>query len=304
MSKEVDFMPRKNRTLYPGAIYHVFDRGVDKQPVFHDDKDREKFLSILEELCFPYNFVLHAFCLMGNHYHILLQTYEANMPEIMQRVLCKYAKYFNTKYARVGYLFQDRYDDRNVYTEDYFVTLFRYFALNPVDDQVTKEPQDYVWSSYSDYYYKKNRYNFLCKDLFKALFNESNMSAEDVHDYVLCPKEELSLNYNFDTQLFRVKDAMFIPKLITNDERTELILEGIDALSLNFAKKRQMKAFFLKSYTTLTDKCILKLSDYSYTNSVSKICRDWKHWILDKEELLELRVELESKFVIPGVGFL
>ena len=288
-------MPRKNRELYQGAIYHVFDRGVAKQPVFHDDKDREKFLEIFEELCFAYNFVLHAFCLMGNHYHILLQTYEANMPEIMQRVLCKYAKHFNIKYSRVGYVFQDRYDDRNVYTEDYFATLFRYFALNPVEPDKEIEAQDYIWSSYHDYYYGKQRYSFLNKDLFSYLFEKYKMNKTDVYNYVSCNEADLALNYQFDSSYFRIKDQQKIPVLIDNKNRFLLIIEKLDSLNLKGHQRKRIIVYLMKKFTTVADKEIAKIAGYSSYKTLSRIYKKLKLGLSTDIELTDIVTGLVSK---------
>lgn len=282
-------LPRKDRKLYKGAIYHVFDRGVAKQKIFEDDRDREKFLEILEELHEAYNFVIHAFCLMGNHYHLLIQTYEANLPEIMQRFLCKYAKYFNVKYKRPGYLFQDRYDDRNVYTESYFATLFRYLALNPVKDNDVLEPQFCVWSSYYDYYHNKNRYQFIQRSLIDNLFFKYKMNAKEIHNYIVCSDEEVEQNYNFDTVSFGIKESVSAPPLLLDNEaRLRFIVEDVNSLDLSPWKRRPLLVFLLKKYTKIPDKQIARIVNYESHNSLSRIFKRVNASLLEDETLAAL----------------
>ena len=102
-------MSRPLRILYAGAFYHVTARGNEKKAIFKDERDRERFLLYAEAAVQRYGAVIHAYCLMDNHYHLLIQTPLANLSEIMQYINGSYTTYINTKRQRVGHLFQGRY---------------------------------------------------------------------------------------------------------------------------------------------------------------------------------------------------
>ena len=144
-------MARPLRIEYPGAFYHVTSRGNEQKDVFKSIKDREKFLSYLESAGTRYGAVIHAYCLMSNHYHLLLETPEGNLSQIMRHVNGAYTTYFNVKRKRAGHLFQGRYKAILVEADEYAVELSRYIHLNPVRAGKTSRPEEYQWSSYRDY---------------------------------------------------------------------------------------------------------------------------------------------------------
>lgn len=139
------------RIEYPGAFYHVTSRGNEKKDVFKSQKDREKFLSYLESATERYGAVVHVYCLMSNHYHLLMETPEGNLSQIMRHINGAYTNYFNTKRKRAGHLFQGRYKAILVEKEVYALELSRYIHLNPVRAGMVKVPEEYRWSSYCSY---------------------------------------------------------------------------------------------------------------------------------------------------------
>ncbi len=102
-------MARPLRIEYPGAFYHVTSRGNERKDIFKTDSDREKFLSYLESATDRYKAAIHVYCLMSNHYHILLETPSGNLSQIMRHINGAYTTYFNVKRKRSGHLFQGRY---------------------------------------------------------------------------------------------------------------------------------------------------------------------------------------------------
>ena len=138
----------KKRIRYPGAIYHIMGRGNRHMDIFTDEEDREYFLALLEDINGKYPFVIHSYCLMTNHYHILIETKENEIWHIMQRLLLNYTKYYNRKYNKDGHLFKGRYKACIVENDEYFLQTSRYIHLNPVRAKMIGYPQDYKWSSY------------------------------------------------------------------------------------------------------------------------------------------------------------
>ena len=154
-------MPRLPRVQFPGAYYHVYNRGVEQRPIFLDDMDRKMFLKLLSEETQQSYLKLFAYCLMENHYHLFLQITKPNLNLILQALQGRYAQYLNARYDRVGALFQGRYKSRWVNEDQYALTLLRYIHRNPLDANLVKNLEDYRWSSYLSYVGKLPRWNWL-----------------------------------------------------------------------------------------------------------------------------------------------
>ena len=138
-------MPRQFRVEEIG-FYHIINRGVERRDIFVNDEDYEKFFEILEESSEVYNFVIHSFCLMKNHYHLLLQTQEKNLSLIMRQINSRYSIYFNNKYKRVGPLWQGRFKSFFVYDENYLTSLIKYIEYNPIKANLTQSIGQFTWS--------------------------------------------------------------------------------------------------------------------------------------------------------------
>ena len=149
-------MARPLRITYPGAFYHVTSRGNEQKPVFKSIKDRTKFLEYLKSATERYSAVIHAYCLMDNHYHLLLETPSGNLSRIMAHINGAYTSYFNKKRDRAGHLFQGRYKAIVVEADEYAKELSRYIHLNPVRAGIVKMPEEYKWSNYCYYIHKRS----------------------------------------------------------------------------------------------------------------------------------------------------
>jgi REP element-mobilizing transposase RayT len=149
-------MARPLRIQYAEAFYHVTSRGNERKAVFLTDRDREKFLSYLESAHVKYGAIIHVYCLMDNHYHLLLETPRGNLSQILHHINGAYTTYFNVKRQRSGHLFQGRYRAILVEKDAYCEELSRYVHLNPVRAGMVKDPRRYRWSSYSQYIGLKN----------------------------------------------------------------------------------------------------------------------------------------------------
>ncbi len=172
-------MARPLRIEYPGAIYHLTARGNAQGAIFLYDEDRFAFLAILDGLVERYNWYCHGYCLMDNHYHLLLETPEANLSTGMRQLGGIYTQKFNRQHNRVGHLFQGRYKSILVEKENYLLELCRYIVLNPVRANIVADPADYPWSSYTATAGHINKPPFLSIDWILSQFGKTPESAQD-----------------------------------------------------------------------------------------------------------------------------
>jgi len=141
-------MARAPRVQFAGGVYHVTARGNRRQAIYQDDDDRRRFLRIHDRVVRRYGWRIHAYCLMTNHFHLLIETPEANLSRGMQRLNSEYATYYNTRFALVGHLFQQRFVSRIIESEMYFHEVLRYIAFNPVRAGLCEHPAEWPWSSF------------------------------------------------------------------------------------------------------------------------------------------------------------
>ncbi|MCK4246618.1 transposase [Candidatus Bipolaricaulota bacterium] len=141
-------MARSRRIEYPGAVYHVTSRGNAKRNVFLDNKDRLRFLEILKQVVDRFNWLCHTYCLMTNHYHLLIETIDPTLSRGMRQLNGVYTQAFNRHHRQVGHLFQGRFKAIIVEKEEYLLELARYVVLNPVRAHMVQTAKDYRWSSY------------------------------------------------------------------------------------------------------------------------------------------------------------
>ena len=143
-------MSRPLRVLFPGAVYHVTARGNDRSPIYRCSGDRLAFLHQLARAVDRYGVICHAYCLMGNHYHLVLETPRPNLPIVMRHVNGCYTRAFNAKEGRVGHLFEGRYRAVLVEKDAHLLEIVRYVALNPTRTRpvLCERPEEWAWSSY------------------------------------------------------------------------------------------------------------------------------------------------------------
>jgi len=171
-------MARALRITFPGAFYHITTRGNERKAVFKNKRDREKFLEYLESATLRYDARIHAYCLMDNHYHLLLETPSGNLPQIMRHINGAYTTYFNVKRDRYGHLFQGRYKAILVDVDEYAKELSRYMHLNPVRAKIVETPEEYNWSSYQFYIGKQKPVEWLYRDFILGFFGKKISSAQ------------------------------------------------------------------------------------------------------------------------------
>lgn len=149
-------MPRQARKKSESGIYHIILRGINQQQIFEDSEDCEKFLQILKDCKVVSEYKLFAYCLMGNHIHLLIQEDKEPIEQIMKRLATRFVYWYNIKYQRVGHLFQDRFKSEPVEKDANFMTVIRYIHQNPIKANLCKSPSDYKYSSYNDFFKDSN----------------------------------------------------------------------------------------------------------------------------------------------------
>lgn len=163
-------MSRPLRIEFPGAWYHVMNRGAARKKIFKTNEQREYFLSLLSDTYSRFNAQWHAYCLMDNHYHLMLQTPEGNLQRIMRHINGVYTQYFNRSEKQDGSIFRGRYKSILVDADTYWLNLSRYIHNNPLEAKIVKSLASYPWSSYPAYIGKIEAHTWLnTKYILKAI---------------------------------------------------------------------------------------------------------------------------------------
>lgn len=141
-------MARPLRIEFAGALYHVTSRGDRREDIYEDDVDRQSFLAVLGDVAARFNWVCHAYCLMSNHYHLLIETPNANLSQGMRQLNGVFTQASNRRHGRTGHLFQGRFKAILVDRDAYLLEVTRYIVLNPVRAHMVELPEHWPWSSY------------------------------------------------------------------------------------------------------------------------------------------------------------
>jgi putative transposase len=170
-------MVRPIRLEFPGALYHITSRGDRQEDIYEIDADRSLFLHTLAEVCQRYNWVCYAYCLMSNHYHLLIETPDGNLCQGMRQLNGVYTQAFNRAKRRVGHVFQGRYTGILVDKQNYLMELARYIVLNPVRAQMCHTADQWPWSSYLATAGKQAKPAWLNTDWLLANFGSTKRQA-------------------------------------------------------------------------------------------------------------------------------
>ena len=174
-------MARPLRIEYPGALYHVTSRGNAKQKIFKNDRDRKDFLNLLGQVLERFHFVCHAYCLMDNHYHLVIETPEGNLSEGMRQLNGIYTQRYNFLHSKTGHIFQGRYKAIIVDRDSYLLELVRYVALNPVRANMVEDPKGWMWSSYRSTAGIDDVPSWLSTDWVLAQFGSARRRAQKLY---------------------------------------------------------------------------------------------------------------------------
>ncbi|MCF8068312.1 MAG: transposase [Desulfobacterales bacterium] len=304
-------MSRPLRITYPGAYYHITSRGNERKNIFKSNRDREKFLEYLESAVLRYNAIIHVYCLMDNHYHLLLETPSGNLSQIMRHINGAYTTYFNTKRKRAGHLFQGRYKSILVDIDEYAKELSRYIHLNPVRAGVVEKPEQYEWSSYKSFAGDMKAPDWLYRDFILTYFGKKKKSAENGYkrfvEQLLNEECDSPLKNTFgsvilgsldfinhvkDTYLSKLQENRDLPSLREFSNKVELVelFNEVDNVFKNKPKvSRNIKMYLGQKYSGKTLKEIAQFFEIG-ESGISQAARRMSDRI-DKEKGLQGQVE-------------
>jgi REP element-mobilizing transposase RayT len=175
-------MARPIRIEFSGALYHVTSRGDRRENIYEDDQDREIFLDLLGKVISDFNWVCHAYCLMSNHYHLVIETPDGNLSKGMRQLNGVFTQSSNRRHGRSGHLFQGRYKGILVDMDAYLLELTRYVVLNPVRAGIVRHPGQWHWSSYQAMIGEAQSPNWLATDGLLAQFSTRRADAIQRYD--------------------------------------------------------------------------------------------------------------------------
>lgn len=158
-------MPRKPREESRTKIYHVMSRGLNKLAIFNQSRERTRLINLIRENLSKYDVAIYAYCIMPNHFHLLIKADLEELASFMAKILAAFAKYYNFKHNRIGYVFQDRFKSQCVEDEKYFWNCLRYIHMNPAKTGKIEEIFQYEHSSMKEFYYEKQ--DILSEEIFK-----------------------------------------------------------------------------------------------------------------------------------------
>ena len=258
-------MPTRLRVDIAG-YHHIINRGVNRCDIFNSNDDKEMFLQILNKSATIHKVVVHDYCLMDNHYHILLETTKDNLSAFMRVINANYAKYFNKKYKRSGHLWQDRYKSKYIISDDYLYTLIKYIENNPLEASLTTKVGKYAYTLAHLLFNNKTHYpccndSILIKEFDLKTLNEflGEPISEDELKY-LKTKEKQKI-YKQDDKIQITQSKKFLEHFNEIDTKIKRDLAILNAYKDGYTQVEI--ASHLKLSTSLINKVVK--SGYSIT---------------------------------------
>lgn len=243
-------MPRKRRIISSSKIYHVVSRGNERKPIFLDTDDYNQFIYILKKKQKDKLFAIYAYCLMPNHYHLIINEGENKISSIMSSINTTYAIYFNKKYDRVGHLFQGRFRSEAIEDESYFLTAVRYVHNNPVSANLANNISQYPWSSYRAYLLQSDDKDKLIE--YRFLLNMLSPSLEKA------TKAFVNFSKEKDESIFSEHLRGYEQELAVSEEKARLFIN-------RYLQKQNLKfeELKLRSNRTIRNELIELLKEKS-----------------------------------------
>ena len=308
-------MARPLRIEYPGAFYHVINRGLERREIFRHPKDYEYFFGLLEHVYEKYGIIVYAYCLMSNHYHLYLQTPQGNLSKAMRQLDGNHTQKFNKSYKRVGPLFQGRYKAVLIDADSYSLQLTKYIHLNPVKAKIVQKPEDYEYSSYSSYIGKAKIPTFLnTKWLLSQYAKSKGKAVKELKKHTLKAGEEdwepekdtfkslILGGSDFVSQIqakfLQGKENFEIPKLkaVQKVLSTQEIIGKVNRIKLDNKDKAKLIVYALKKYSPLTLKEIGGQFNNLHYSAVAQIIIRLRKKLITNKELSKAVKEVDKLF--------
>ena len=248
-------MARQNRINEPG-YYHIINRGVERRDIFLEPEDYNFFLDLLLEIKKKFNIVIHAYCLMTNHYHVLLETKEINISDALKYLNMTYSKYFNRKYKRVGHLWQGRFKSYYLYDDTHFWIVSKYIERNPIKANMVNDVSQYKQQSFFQWKYKSEYFELLEDSMI------FHMTLGEYENYI-----------NTDLQIDALEQIYVSPKIITKDEQIKILYKRLEAFFENdrdVNRNRNIKIAYEYGYTKSEIADFLSLSHVAISKILFK----------------------------------
>lgn len=317
-------MARPLRIEYENAVYHVTARGNDRKRVYFCEADYRKFLQCISEAKKKYAILLHCYVLMSNHYHLIIETPEANLSRTMHHINSAYTSHINRKRKRSGHLFQGRYKAIVVSKDSYLSELSRYIHLNPVRAGITQKPEEYQYSSYKAYI-SKGKDDLLNQELVLGLLGGNAVQAKSKYrKFVDCaisaeadnPFEDvyggiiLGADKFIKETLSRIKEEYLQKTEISNRKFLKSrhdVGEVIEAVAKHFKadrkqlinnrnrRQRKIAIYLLKKHTGATNKEIGEIFDGLSYSAISRSNERFQTHLQKDRKLKKEINEIESK---------
>ena len=246
-------MPRKTRITLPG-YYHIINRGVERRNVFLKPEDYNKFLELLVDMKKVYNISIHAYCLMTNHYHILLETTDENISEAIKFLNSFYSMYFNKEYKRSGHLWQGRFSSYFLYDDAHFWIVAKYIERNPIKANMVDRVENYNYQSFYQWKYNSQHHSLLDNSMIK------DMTLKEYEEYI-----------STDLQVNALDTVYISPKYVKVDGKLKVLskrLETFFELDRDINRTKNIKRAFDYGYTKTEIANFIGLSIKTITKSI------------------------------------
>jgi putative transposase len=267
-------MGRELRIEFEHAFYHVMSRGNTRSRIFKEDRDRIKFLDYLSEIHEKFKVIIHSYCLMGNHYHLLIETPQGNLSKVMHTLNTSYTNYYNYWNKRTGHLFSGRYKSILVEKDSYAQVLSAYIHLNPVQAKLVENPYEYEWSSCKYYFNEIEQPDFMNTEMILGYFGKNRKMAQKKYiEYVNeqfekknDPFKEIKANTflgsdeylkwlmdNAEERGWIKRPVTSISKLYNTERIEQIIRDEVSKLQeLSNKQKRKILIYLLRNKTTMS----------------------------------------------------
>ncbi len=218
---------RKPRFEYPGGVYHLIQRGNNREYIFNKSEDKEYLLGLIKEYRDIMGFELYGYVIMSNHYHLIIRISQAPLKTIMHRINNKFSRYFNIKYKRSGHVFENRYKGILVIDDRYLLSLLRYVHQNPVAAKMCKRVEDYTWSS--DKYYRFNDLEGMVDiDFILNIFSQDRSKALRAYIEFMSEEKREDMDFFENCEVIGNVNTYELDKYLKSDIKTlDEILEGV-----------------------------------------------------------------------------